>query len=210
MKKYYILKFIWMSTLVLTIVLLTLCTKNREVEIQELHRRYMEASINHDIKTLKEMMAEDIVWELELFTFQGKEEALGPYEYDAGIENNIEYSNVVVRGDTVEFELVEKNELTKTFGMYEVRQFPRFIFKDGLVHKKELWKRSTDKRELSRRVKPFQKWIRKNHPEAMKMFFNSEKKFIHSRETGKLYVQLLKEWRKEIGKESIEPHSENR
>lgn len=199
----------WLSLTAFITLILSSCTSH-EADIQELHRKYMEASMNHDIETLRAMMAEDIVWELELFTFQGIEEALGPHEYDAGIENSIEYSNVVVRGDTVEFELVETNELSKAFGMNEVHQFPRFIFKDGLVHRKELWKRSTDKRELSRRVKPFQKWIRKTHPEAMKTFFNSGKKFIHNRETGQLYVQLLKEWREEIGKESIEPHSENR
>ena len=198
----------WWSLTVFITLILSSCTSH-EADIQELHRKYMEASMNHDIETLRAMMAEDIVWELELFTFQGIDEALGPHEYDAGIENNIEYSNVVVRGDTVEFELIETNEISKTFGMNEVRQFPRFIFKDGLVHRKELWKRSTDKRELSRRVKPFHGWIRKKLPGVMKTFFNSEKKFIHSRETGQLYLQLLREWREETGKESIEPHGEN-
>jgi len=199
----------WLSLTAFITLILSSCTSH-EAEIRELHRRYMEASMNHDIETLKAMIAEDIVWELELFTFKGKDEALGPHEYDAGIDNSIEYSNVVVRGDTVECELVETNEISKTFAMYEVRQFPRFIFKDGLVHRIELWKRSTDKRELSRRVKTFQGWIRKTHPEAMKTFFDSERKFIHSRETGQLYVQLLREWWKGLGKESSEPHGGNR
>ena len=192
----------WLSITVVTILILSSCGMDHEAEIRELHRKYMEASINHDIETLSVMTAEDVVWHLGRYTLRGKEEALGPHEYDAGLNNSIEYSNVVVRGDTVEFELVERNEIAKAFGMDEVRHFSRFIFKDGLLHKKEPWKSSTDFQELNRRRKSFHMWVNETHSEAMKKFFDSEGKFIFSQETGLLYTQLVKEWQEENKNES--------
>ena len=205
MKKKCIVSLAWLSLTYLTTLFFFSCTTNREAELRELHRKYMEASMNHDIETLITMTGENIVWHLGRHTLHGKVEALSPNEYDAGIENSIEYNNVVVRGDTVEFELVEKNEIAKVFGMDSVRHFPRFIFRDGLLLKRESWKTSADFEELNRRRKPFHIWVNTTHPEAMKTFFDPEKNFIFSRENGQLYVQLVREWQKENKNESGKP-----
>ena len=126
----------WLSFLALFIA----CNKVTEPNIKELHKKYMTASVNHDIKTLSLMTHDSIVWRLGPFLLKGKEAALGPNKYDKGTDCILDYSNVKVHGDTVEFELVEKNEILSSMGMEGATHYPRFIFKNGLLYKKKSWK----------------------------------------------------------------------
>jgi hypothetical protein len=184
----------WLNMTVLTVLIFSSCAKDHEAEIRELHRRYMEASMNHDIKTLSAMTAEDIFWQIGTFTLQGREEALGLYEYDAGTNNVLEYSNVVVHGDTVEFVLDEKNEIITVIGMEKIQTFPRYIFKDGLIFRIEMWMPSRDREEYHRLAQPMRSWISSAHPEAIERLFDSEKRWVFSRENGELMVQLARQW----------------
>ena len=169
--------------------------------VLELHQKYMKASINHDLETLSSMTAEDAVWKLGPYNLTGKKAVLGPNFYDAGLENKLEYKDVNVKGDTVEFKLLEINDIFIAVGMREVRRFPRFIFKAGLLKKKEPWKPSTDMTEVMRRQIPLRKWIRENHPAAIEQFLDSNGDFIFSKENGVLMRKLALEWQGE--KESI-------
>lgn len=185
--------FLKILYITLIVVCFLLCSAETN---EEIHRKYMEASINHDIETLRSLTSENIVWILGRYTLVGREEVLGPNLYDAGLENELDYRNVIVKGDTVECELLERNDIFRAAGIDEVRRFPRFIFKDGLLIKKEPYKPSKDMEELSRRQAPFQLWVRKNHPEAIEKFLDSEGNFIFSRENGVLIRSLAIEWGK--------------
>ena len=204
------LSLAWLCITVATILILLSCGTDHEAEIRELHHKYMEASMNHNIEILSVMTAEDIVWQLGPFILRGKEEALGPHKYDEGTNCILEYSNVVIHGDTVEFMLDEKNEVITAVGMTRIRTFPRFIFKDGLVYKKEEWKPSTDREEYNERAQPMRSWIRTEHPEAIKRLFNSKGNWVFSSKNGQLMVQLAKQWQEENRNESNKPHGENR
>jgi ketosteroid isomerase-like protein len=181
------------SAVLITLPLLA-CARKAETELKELHRRYMEASIRHDIKALQEMTAEDIMWKLGERTFVGREQALGPNEFDAGMQTEFEYSNVVVKGNAVEFELIERSDLIRAAGMKELRHYPRFVFENGLVKRKESWKDSSDLKELRSRTAPLLEWIRKKHPEALAKLADSGGNAIYNQENGALARKLANEW----------------
>ena len=197
MKKSYNHILAWLSLTILIVLIFLSCAKDHEAEIQELHRQYIEASMNNDFETLRAMTAEDIVWQIGTFTLQGKEEALSLHEYYAGTNTVLEYSNVVVRGDTVEFVLDERNEIITAIEMEKIRTFPRYVFKDGLVREKEMWKLSKDREEYHRLAQPMRSWISSEHPEAIERLFDSENKWVFSRGNGELMVQLARQWQKE-------------
>jgi hypothetical protein len=175
-------------------ILFVSCNKTSEPNIKKLFETYMTASINHDVKTMATMTHDSIVWKLGPYTLKGKKAALGPNDYDEGTGTILEYTNVNIRGDTVEFELLERNAIITALGMKEIKHYPRFIFKNGLVYKKEAWKVSSDMQELSRRNKPRREWIQENHPEAVQKFFDSEGNFIFNKANGELQIKLTREW----------------
>ena len=96
---------------------------NHAVKIRKLHRRYMQASTDHDIETLRALTHDDIIWYLGPSTFNGKDEVLKPNEFDKGYDTILEYCNVVVKGDTVRFDLLETNEQVKLFGQEGIRHY---------------------------------------------------------------------------------------
>ncbi len=164
-------------------------------DLKELHRRYMEASIHHDLRTLRALTAKDAVWTLGGQTLVGKEQVLGPNEFDIGMQTELEYSNVVVKGNTVEFELTERNCLTRAVGVREMHHYPRFVFENGLVKRKESWKDSPNLRELApRQMELLMKWLREKHPDDLAKLSDSHRKGIYSQETGALTCKLANEW----------------
>ena len=168
---------------------------HRIANIKELHQKYMTASIDQDIETLIEMTHEEIVWQLGPYTLKGKEAALGPNKYDVGTGAVLEYGNVVIRGDTVEFELVERNQILAVIGMESIRLYPRFVFKNGLVYRKESWKTSPDIQEMNRLARPLRDWKKEVHPEIVNAIFDTDGNFIFNRENGELNVQMALEWK---------------
>jgi Amidohydrolase family len=171
---------------------------HKNESIRALLQKYMSASINHETEIISEMTHEDIVWHLGPFTLKGKEAALGPNEYDTGTRADLEYSNAVFRGDTVEFELIERNEILSATGMERIRLYPRFVFKDGLIYKKETWKVSPDVQEMIRRAQAMRKWMQETHPEIVAELIDSDGNFIFNRKNGELNLQMALEWKQAI------------
>lgn len=162
--------------------------------VRLLHQRYMTASVRHDLPTLRRLTHEEATWKLGPYTFRGRDEVLGPNEYDAGIDNQLEYRNVVVKGDTVETELTERNDLIRAVGMSEVRGYPRYIFEGGLLVRKEPWRASDDLIELQARVEPLRRWIRTHHPEALEILVSEPGSFRFSEASGSLMIRLASLW----------------
>jgi hypothetical protein len=104
----------------------------------------------------------------------------------------------VVKGDSVEFELIESNPILKAIGLDSVRHYPRFIFKDGLILRKEPWKVSPDIQERNLLAGPMRKWKKENYPDIVARFFDSKGNFIFNEENGRLQVQLAEEWKRTI------------
>lgn len=155
----------------------------------------MEASISHDIETLRELTAENAVWKLGPFVFEGREEVLKPNAWDAGTDAILEYRNVRVKADTVEFELLEHNEILRAVGLEVVHHYTRFVFENGKMILKEPWQpRRPAIGEFNKLMEPLRSWIREAHPEALEVLFDEEGVFEFSREGGTLMVELAREW----------------
>ena len=60
--------------------------------------------------------------------------------------------------------------------------------------------------EFLEKMNQFMKWMREKHPEALPKLFESEDKFIYSRDNGLLLVKLAHEWRAAPAKK--DPRSE--
>jgi hypothetical protein len=160
--------------------------------------RYSKASASHDLETLESLTGDDIVWQLGPYRLEGKEEALGPNRYDAGVQTTPVYRNVRVDGHVVEFELIESSEIIRAVGMKDLQHFPRFEFEDGLVTRKSgPWREVSPNRsmaEFNRRMVPFRQWIREVHPEAIARLVDTDRNFVFSQENGELMLSLAREW----------------
>lgn len=169
-----------------------------ESGVADLFHRYVEASASHDLATLEALTSDDIVWHLGPLTFEGKAKALGPNAYDAGARTELTYSNVQVEGNVVTFEMLETSEIIRAVGMTELRHYPRFEFRDGLVVRKGPSTRKPPAAhsipELNRRMAPLRKWIRETHPDALAKLVDPNEGFIFSEESGALMLRLTREW----------------
>jgi steroid delta-isomerase-like uncharacterized protein len=171
--------------------------RDHESRMRELLQKYMEASNNHDLETLASMTAEDAVWHLGPYKFDGKEEVLQPHTLDEGTNARLEYSNVVVKGNSVEFKLMERSDVSDSLGISALIHYPRFTFKDGLVIRKEAWKKDKKRSEHDKRIyEAYRKWIREEKPEERAKFIDPDGRLIFSRESGLIMARLAKEWRK--------------
>lgn len=163
------------------------------LDVADLHRHYLAASNAHDLATLEAMTADDIIWRLGPFTFQGKDEALLPHETDAVFNTVLEVNDITIEGDVVEAELVERNDMLAAVGVERWRHYVRWVFNDdGEVVRKEAWRSSPDDAEVTRRLQPFRQWIRENHPEAVPNF--DDVRDVWGREPALLNKQMLDAW----------------
>jgi uncharacterized protein (TIGR02246 family) len=113
---------------------------------------------------------------------------------------------VVVKGNSVEFELSERSDVLDALEISALIHYPRFTFKDGLVIRKEPWKKDKERSENDKRIfEAFRKWVREEKPEERSRLINPDGKLIYSRESGLMMSRLAKEWReKEDNKASIQ------
>jgi len=124
----------------------------------------------------------------------GKDQVLGPLAYDEAINTYLEGSNMVVKGDTVEFELLEKNDVLTVLKIDELRHFPRFIFKEGLILEKASRKTYARAQELEEQIAAFREWLGENHPDDLARLEAPDGSLIYSSDNGYLVVKLLKIW----------------
>jgi hypothetical protein len=181
---------------VIQIVLATLsCGRGGSSDVDKVAKKYLEAWKKHDVETLKTMTALDVVWEFKGGKLIGREHLLAPFEFDAGANSILEFNNVVVRGDTVEFQLVEKNDLLAALRVYELEHYPRLIFENGLLQRREMVRDTPYLRDYAEQLSILRSWIRRNRPEVYEKIVTPKGTYRITRETGELLVQMGKIWR---------------
>lgn len=163
-------------------------------DLTVLLERYLKASNRHDLKTLRAMTAEDAVWKLGSDLLAGRDEVLRPNTCDAGANTRLNWSNLVAHGNTIEFELLERNDVLRALGIPELRRFVRFTFEDGLVKRKEETKPAVGIEALHAKGALFLTWLRRTHPDALGQIMTSEGKFMYSRESCRIEAKLAAEW----------------
>jgi predicted ester cyclase len=163
-------------------------------KVREWHRRYMQASNAHDLEKLRAMTSDDVVWHLGPWTLVGKEQALLPHENDLVMNTTLEVRNVRITGNTVEREVIERNDALRSVGMESWRHYSRIVFNDqGLVVHKDAWKKSPDDQEAARRFLPFRQWMAQHHPDAVPDF-NGPPGNAWGRERAVRMRELREEW----------------
>ena len=178
----------------ITLCILSASCVSKEPTTAELFERYTAASKAHDLVTLEAMTHEDIVWRLGPWTWKGKDEALRPHEVDHNLNARLDFSEVIVRGDTVEFKLTERNDATRAYGPDSVVHYGRFVFEDGKVKLKEATRPAINLRELLERGEPYRQWVRDVHPEALKVILDSTGQVRWGGESSRIQAKLLQEW----------------
>lgn len=183
-------RLIWIIAL---LIIMAACSNKRN-DTSTLFSRYLEASNAHDLETLEEMTDDDIVWKIGPYTLTGKEEALPPHAYDAIMNTSLDPSDIVVRGDTVECVLIERNDVTRAFGVDGLVHYARYVFRNGLMYRKEPWKEPMSNSRFTENLKKFRAWMGEEHPGEL-IELDSLGTISHfGLEVGELRSRLLREW----------------
>jgi len=159
-----------------------------------------DAANRHAIGEVMAMFAEDAEFELTGLTrLVGKNEIRSIFEYDAGVDGNIQFTNCTSTTETVNCRLVETNERIRLAGLDSL-QYPTctLSFDNGLLRS---W-RAVPAPEATRAIMQFWgavgEWIKEHHPGEYGKMFTGEGRFIRSRENGELAVQLGRQYRSTV------------
>ncbi len=168
------------------------CTSNEKSHLDETLRRYIAAANQHDIATLGAMIAEDAVWYLGQDTLVGRTEVLRPLEFDAGANTILNISNVNIRVDTVDFDLVERNDILTALGVSELHHFPRFIFREGLIYRKQARRPPLELEAFADSIRAFARWVGENNANDYDRLWPNGR-FAYGRDVAETMLRLIDE-----------------
>jgi hypothetical protein len=175
------------------LILFIACEKQPTIT-EILLNEYIQAANAHDIEKVYGMYSDSIVWHFGSFRFKGKEKAIAPLKFDTGANTVLVISNVVLNSDTVDFDLLETNDVITALGIERLNHFPRFIIKDGLILKKLSRKPPLEFKAFADSVSAFANWLRSNSPDIYEKIWPGDE-FNFSEETGRIMPVEVRKWR---------------
>ena len=161
-------------------------------------RSYVDAANRHDLAALGQMVTEDVAWYLGPDTLRGRQAVLAPHAFDSGANTVLLVDQVEVRGDTVEFDLVEHNDVLDALGIGELHHYPRFVFRDGLIAEIRARRQPLELDAFSDSVASFMQWLGQHDPTAFARLW-PDGRFAYSTEAGTEMPALVLEWRRRDG-----------
>jgi len=189
-----------LSQILLMVVITTCasaCTRSNAPPAQNAQRvfqQYIEAANQHDLNSVSELTAEDAIWYLGTDTLVGREEVLRPLAFDEGARTVLEASNIVVRGDTVDFEVLERNDVLLALEIEELHHFPRMIIHEGLIYSISARRPPLEQAMFVDSVVAFMQWLHAEEPKAFDRLWPGGK-FNFARETGEEMPRLIEQWK---------------
>lgn len=156
--------------------------------------RFIEAWKTYDIATLSALTAPDVVVDLGRGTLAGREHVIGPIEFSMGAGAEFEFNNVVVRGDTVEFEMIETSDIVRACGLEEIRHYPRLIFENGLLVRKESVRGIPNLRLYSEQLSLLRIWISDRRPDVLEQITDPRGGYRFTRRSGELMALMARAW----------------
>jgi limonene-1,2-epoxide hydrolase len=167
----------------------------------DLVKTFQEVVNQHDVEKIMTMFTEDATFEIVgLSKFAGKQQVKIIFEYDVGVNTNLQFINCKSDGNTVHCQILERNDRLDAIGIVELKYSSCiFTFKDGLIHSfaAEI---PPDFVEHNRKIlKKFIPWLTENHPNEYARMFSPEGRFIYNYENGRDVVPLLRKWRMKNG-----------
>jgi ketosteroid isomerase-like protein len=160
----------------------------------DLFERYITASNDHDLEALEAMTSDGIIWKLGPYTLVGKGQALGPHALDAAMHTSLEPRDIVIRGDTVECLLIERNDVTRAFEVDSTVHYARYVFNEGLMFRKEPWRQLPDTSDFQDNLAQFRRWLSRVRPNDLVRLDSLRQISNFSFEIGVLRSRLLKAW----------------
>jgi len=169
-------------------------------------QRLEDAANRHAIDELVHMLDDDVELELVgLATVVGTEQMRKVFEYDAGVNGELHFTNRTARGDAVECRLVERNDRLREAGLDEMTYEPCVVtFSDVRSAHPTIrsWRAVPDQeaiRTFTRFWASVRRWIADNHQTDAARLFTFDGHFIRTRANGERSVQLAREYRSTLG-----------
>jgi hypothetical protein len=171
------------------------CSRNERPLPATVFERYIEAANLHDIEAVRAITAEDVVWNLGRDTLIGVEETLRPLAFDEGAHTVLTASSYSVNGDTINFNLVEHNDVLDALGVRELHHSGQMVVRNGLIIRIAPLRPPLERKALADSVITFWRWLREHRPEVFdRMWHNG--KFNYTRNAGVEMPNLIYEWKR--------------
>ena len=186
-------KILWIILISLALVLT--CQK-KSPDNAHLLNQYIAAANSHDFEMLEDLISEEAVWHLNRDTLIGRAEVLSPLRFDEAINTKLYALNVHVTGDTVDFDLIEKNDILNGLGFDSLIHFARFVYSEAKINLKTSRFPPDPFQTLSDSVISFYKWLMVSDSLAYHRLINDNGKFRYGYESGKIMLDQIQKWRK--------------
>jgi len=159
-------------------------------------KQYISAANSHNFEILTELISENAAWHLHGDTLIGRAEVLSPLRFDEAINTKLDVRNVQVRGDTVDFDLVEKNDVLYGLGFDSLIHFGRFVYSNAKIVLKTSRFPPVPFKTLSDSAVAFYQWLKFSDSLAYNQVISSDGKFQYSYKSGKIILDQIPKWRK--------------
>ena len=165
----------------------------------DLVESFQERVNQHDVEKIMAMFTGDATFEIVGFSkFAGQQQVKNIFEYDIGVNTNMEFLNCKSEGDTVHCQILERNDRLDAIGISELRYSSCILtFKDGLIQSFAAEIPPEFVEYNSKILKKFIRWVTKKYPDDYSRMFMPDGRFIYNRENGRDVVPLLRKWNEE-------------
>jgi hypothetical protein len=165
----------------------------------DLVKTFQERVNQHNIEKIMTMFTKDATFEIVgLSKFSGKQQVKIIFEYDVGVNTNLEFINCKSEGNTVHCQILERNDRLDAIGISELKYSSCILtFKDSLIQSFAAEIPPEFVEHNSKILKKFIPWLTENHPDDYSRMFMPDGRFIYNRKNGSDVVQLLRKWNEE-------------
>ena len=169
----------------------------------DLVESFQERVNQHDVEKIMTMFTEAATFEIVgLSKFSGKQNVKNIFEYDVGVNTNLQFINCKSEGNTVHCQILEHNDRLDAIGIDELKYSSSsciIAFKDNLIQsfKAEIPPESVQYN--AKMWKKFIPWIMEHYQDEYARMFMPDGRFIYNRENESDVVQLLRKWRMKNG-----------
>lgn len=173
-----------------------------EHDLLSLIRAFEDTANRHAVDEIMNMFSDDVEFELVgLARLVGKKEIRSIFEYDAGVNTELRLIKCTANGDTVNCQLVERNDRLRAAG-FDKLLYPScaLSFTNKLIRS---WRAVPDPeplRAFNRFWGAVRLWIAENYPADYGRIFTPEGRFIRNRYNGERLVQLAGEYRSDVAR----------
>lgn len=182
----------WLIIMFLTF---TLTCQKRLPDNAHLLNQYISAANSHNFEILTDLISENAVWHMVYDTLISRDEVLSPLRFDEAINTKLFARNVQVRGDTVDFDLVEKNDVLYWLGFDSLTHFGRFVYSDAKIVLQTFRFPPDPFNALSDSVVAFYDWLRLSDSLAYREVISEDGKFQYSKKVGEIILEQIPKWR---------------